>query len=301
MSKKRLIVIAGPTASGKTSLAIELAKHYNTSVISADSRQFYKEVTIGTAKPSLEEQNGIIHYFIDSHSLNNPLTASIYAEEALVILEQEFQVNDLVILVGGSGLFIDALCVGLDKIPFSQEVRDQLNIEYSKVGLEKLLIELAHKDPEYFVQVDQSNAVRVIRALEVIRNTGNTYSSYLINDTKEARNFDTTYFVINHPREILYQRIEKRVDSMLAVGLVDEVRSVQHLAHLQTLNTVGYSEFFRYLKDEIDYETAVQLVKQNTRRYAKRQLTWFRRYPKAVWLSQTDLSLQLEEVLSYMK
>ncbi len=301
MSKKRLIVIAGPTASGKTSLAIELAKHYNTSVISADSRQFYKEVTIGTAKPSLEEQNGIIHYFIDSHSLNNPLTASIYAEEALVILEQEFQVNDLVILVGGSGLFIDALCVGLDKIPFSQEVRDQLNIEYSKVGLEKLLIELAHKDPEYFVQVDQSNAVRVIRALEVIRNTGNTYSSYLINDTKEARNFDTTYFVINHPREILYQRIEKRVDSMLAAGLVDEVRSVQHLAHLQTLNTVGYSEFFRYLKDEIDYETAVQLVKQNTRRYAKRQLTWFRRYPKAVWLSQTDLSLQLEEVLSYMK
>jgi tRNA dimethylallyltransferase len=301
MSKKRLIVIAGPTASGKTSLAIELAKYYNTCVISADSRQFYKEVAIGTAKPSLEEQNSIIHHFIDSHSLENPLSASIYAEEALVVLEEAFQMNDIVILVGGSGLFIDALCVGLDKIPFSQEVRDQLNVEYSQVGLDKLLIELAHKDPDYFVQVDQSNAVRVIRALEVIRNTGNTFSSYLVNDTKATRGFHTTYFVINHPREILYQRIEKRVDLMLDTGLVDEVKSVQHLAHLQTLNTVGYSEFFRFLKGEIDYETAVQLVKQNTRRYAKRQLTWFRRYPNAIWLLQTELSLQLEEVVSYLK
>ena len=301
MSKKRLIVIAGPTASGKTSLAIQLAKHYNTCVLSADSRQFYKEVEIGTAKPSVEEQDGIIHYFIDSHSLENPLTASTYSDEALVILEQEFKTKDIVILVGGSGLFIDALCVGLDKIPFSQDIRDQLNLEYSQVGLQQLLIELEHKDPAYFSQVDQSNSARVIRALEVIRNTGNTFSYYLTNETKEVRSFESTYFIINHPREILYQRIEKRVDLMLEAGLIEEVKSVQHLAHLQTLNTVGYSEFFRFLKGEIAYETAVQLVKQNTRRYAKRQLTWFRRYSNAIWLNETELNLQVKEVISNLK
>lgn len=301
MSKKRLIVIAGPTASGKTALAIRLAKHFGTSVLSADSRQFYREVAIGTAKPSLEEQDGVIHHFIDSHSLENPLSASMFAEEALLILTKVFQTTDTVILVGGSGLFIDALCVGLDKIPFNQEIRNQLNAELLQNGLDTLLLELHQKDPTYFAQVDRANSTRVIRALEVIRNTGNTFTFYVENNTKEQRDFESIYFIINHPREKLYARIEQRVDRMLASGLLEEVKLVYHLAHLQTLNTVGYSELFRFLRGELSFETAILLIKQNTRRYAKRQLTWFRRYENAFWLTHTELDLQVEEVLKSLK
>ena len=301
MSKKRLIVIAGPTASGKTALAIRLAKHFDTCVLSADSRQFYREVAIGTAKPSLEEQDGVIHHFIDSHSLENPVSASMFAEEALLILAKIFQTTDSVILVGGSGLFIDALCVGLDKIPFNQEIRIQLNAELLQNGLDTLLLELYQKDPTYFAQVDRANSTRVIRALEVIRNTGNTFTFYVENNTKEQRDFESNYFIINHPREKLYARIEQRVDRMLASGLLEEVKSVYHLAHLQTLNTVGYSELFRFLRGEISFETAILLIKQNTRRYAKRQLTWFRRYENAFWLTHTELDLQVEEVLKSLK
>ncbi len=301
MSKKRLIVIAGPTASGKTALAIRLAKLFGTCVLSADSRQFYREVAIGTAKPSLEEQDGVIHHFIDSHSLENPVSASMFAEEALLILAKIFQTTDTVVLVGGSGLFIDALCVGLDKIPFNQEIRNQLNAELLQNGLDTLLLELYQKDPTYFAQVDRANATRVIRALEVIRNTGNTFTFYVENNTKEQRDFESNYFIINHPREKLYARIEQRVDRMLASGLLEEVKSVYHLAHLQTLNTVGYSELFRFLRGEISFETAILLIKQNTRRYAKRQLTWFRRYENAFWLTSTELDLQVEEVLKSLK
>jgi tRNA dimethylallyltransferase len=301
MSKKRLIVIAGPTASGKTALAIRLAKHFDTCVLSADSRQFYQEVAIGTAKPSLQEQAGVIHYFIDSHSLENPLSASTFAEEALLVLEEEFKTKDTIILVGGSGLFIDALCVGLDKIPFNPEIRNQLNEDLVQLGLDALLTELQVKDPRYFFQVDRANTTRIIRALEVIRNTGNTFSSYLENNTKEQRQFESQYFIINHPREILYARIEKRVDQMISEGLLEEVKSVAHLAHLQTLNTVGYSELFRFIKAEISLEEAIRLIKQNTRRYAKRQLTWFRRYEKAFWLENTVIELQVKEVLSNLK
>jgi tRNA dimethylallyltransferase len=301
MSKKRLIVIAGPTASGKTALAIRLAKHFDTCVLSADSRQFYQEVAIGTAKPSLQEQAGVIHYFIDSHSLENPLSASTFAEEALLVLEDEFKTKDTIILVGGSGLFIDALCVGLDKIPFNPEIRNQLNEDLVQLGLDALLTELQVKDPRYFTQVDRANTTRVIRALEVIRNTGNTFSFYLENNTKEQRQFESQYFIINHPREILYARIEKRVDQMISEGLLEEVKSVAHLAHLQTLNTVGYSELFRFIKAEISFEEAIRLIKQNTRRYAKRQLTWFRRYEQAFWLENTEIELQVKEVLSNLK
>ncbi len=301
MSKKRLIVIAGPTASGKTALAIRLAKHFDTCVLSADSRQFYREVAIGTAKPSLEEQDGVIHHFIDSHSLESPVSASMFAEEALLILAKIFQTTDTVILVGGSGLFIDALCVGLDKIPFNQEIRNQLNTELLQNGLDTLLLELYQKDPIYFAQVDCANSTRVIRALEVIRNTGNTFTFYVENNTKEQRDFESIYFIINHPREKLYARIEQRVDRMLTSGLLEEVKSVYHLAHLQTLNTVGYSELFRFLRGEISFETAILLIKQNTRRYAKRQLTWFRRYENAFWLTHTELDLQVEEVLKSLK
>ncbi len=301
MSKKRLIVIAGPTASGKTALAIHLAKNFQTCILSADSRQFYREVAIGTAKPSLEEQAGVIHHFIDSHSLEDPLSASVFADQALLVLEEEFKTKNTIVLVGGSGLFIDALCIGLDKIPFNSEIRNQLNEELVQVGLDALLAELKVKDPIYFAQVDRANTSRVIRALEVIRNTGNTFSFYLENNTKEQRQFESHYFIINHPREILYARIEKRVDQMISSGLLEEVKSVAHLAHLQTLNTVGYSELFRFLKAEISLEEAIRLIKQNTRRYAKRQLTWFRRYEHAIWLENTEIDLQVKEVLTNLK
>jgi tRNA dimethylallyltransferase len=301
MNKKRLVVIAGPTASGKTALAIELAKKFNTCILSADSRQFYKEVSIGTAKPSVQEQNGVKHYFIDSHSLENPLTASTFANEALQILELEFKTKDTIVLVGGSGLFIDSLCVGLDKIPFNQQIRDELNEELKLNGLTELLLELKQKDSVYFASVDRANSPRVIRALEVIRNTGKTFTSFLENTSKDTRDFESVYFILNHPREKLYARIEKRVDLMVENGLVEEVKTVRHLSHLQTLNTVGYSELFRYLEGEISLDLAVQLIKQNTRRYAKRQLTWFRRYENAIWLTQTDIDLQVVEVLTHLK
>lgn len=301
MSNKRLIVIAGPTASGKTALAIRLAKHFNTCIVSADSRQFYREISIGTAKPSIEEQAGVLHYFIDSHSIENPLSASIFADEALAVLATEFKTKDTVILVGGSGLFIDALCIGLDKIPFNQEVRNQLNEELLQVGLDVLLDELEKKDPIYFSQIDKANPSRVIRALEVIRNTGNTFSSYIDNSTKEKRDFLSQYYIINHSREKLYARIEQRVDQMIQTGLLEEVESVFHLAHLQPLQTVGYSELFRFLRKEITYEQAIAFIKQNTRRYAKRQLTWFRRNQDAYWLENTELELQLKEVLANLK
>lgn len=301
MSNKRLIVIAGPTASGKTALAIRLAKHFNTCIVSADSRQFYREISIGTAKPSIEEQAGVLHYFIDSHSIENPLSASVFADEALAILATEFKTKDTLILVGGSGLFIDALCIGLDKIPFNQEVRNQLNEELLQVGLDVLLDELEKKDPIYFSQIDKANPSRVIRALEVIRNTGNMFSSYIDNSTKEKRDFLSQYYIINHSREKLYARIEQRVDQMIQTGLLEEVESVFHLAHLQPLQTVGYSELFRFLRKEITYEQAIAFIKQNTRRYAKRQLTWFRRNQDAYWLENTELELQLKEVLANLK
>ena len=241
------------------------------------------------------------HYFIDNISINDTYNVGQFERDAIDCIETLFKTHEQLILVGGSGLFIDALCIGLDKIPFNQEVRDKLNVELEQFGLARLLEELALNDPDYYQQVDRSNATRVIRALEVIRNTKNTFSSYLEADTKSTRTFESHYFVINHPREILYQRIEKRVDLMLESGLLEEVKSVKHLEHLQTLNTVGYSELFNYLSGDISYERAVELIKQNTRRYAKRQLTWFRRYPSAHWLVATQLDLQVEEVLTNLK
>jgi tRNA dimethylallyltransferase len=297
MSTKHLIVIAGPTASGKTALAVQLAKHFQTSVFSADSRQFYREIAIGTAKPSLEEMQGVQHYFIDSHSIHTPLSASVYADEALKLLDLEFETKDVVVLVGGSGLFIDALCVGLDTIPFNPTIREELNRELKEFGLELLQQELLVKDPVFYSQVDLQNSTRIIRALEVIRNTGNTFSHYINSDTKPKRNFTFSSYVINHPREELYRRIEFRVDEMMRLGLLDEVKSVCGFRNLQTLNTVGYSELFKYLDGEITLDTAISLIKQNTRRYAKRQLTWFRNRTESYWLQSLNKEEQLVEII----
>ncbi len=294
--KKKLIVIEGPTASGKTALGVELAKYFNTVIISADSRQFYKELEIGTAKPTLEEQQGIKHYFIDSHSLEDEVSSGRYANEVDELLQDLFLVHDIVLMVGGSGMFIDAVCIGLDQIPSSQVIRSDLNKEFEEKGIEPLLTELRKKDVTFFESVDKSNPVRIIRALEAIRSSGKTMTE-LRTQTVKKHNFEIRRFVINHPRKHLYERINSRVDQMIKNGLLDEVKSVYNRKGINTLKTVGYSEMFSYLDGEITIERAVELIKQNTRRYAKRQLTWFRRHPNATWLESTSLEKMFSEVI----
>lgn len=281
-------------------MGIALAKHWNTLVLSADSRQFYKETAIGTAKPSLEEQAGVKHYFVDSHSIHQPISSAQFEKQALSILADEFQNHDFIVLVGGSGLFIDALCYGLDDIPHDENVKNELNQAFEANGLDSLLLELKEKDPEYYRTTDLKNPVRIIRALEVIRISGKTYSSFQ-KFQPQTRNFEIYKFVIDLPRDILYSRINQRVDNMLMQGLLEEVQELLPFQELQTLNTVGYSELFRYLNQEISLERAVELIKQNTRRYAKRQLTWFRRDQNNHWISETEFDSQLQFVLNHVK
>ncbi|PWL28279.1 MAG: tRNA (adenosine(37)-N6)-dimethylallyltransferase MiaA [Fluviicola sp. XM-24bin1] len=294
---KHLIVIAGPTASGKTSIGVAIAKHFNTCVVSADSRQFYKEVSIGTAKPDLEEQQGVTHHFINSHQLEDEVTAAQYEKEGLVILEEEFKDKDVVVLVGGSGMFVDALCIGLDDIPTDPEMKRQIQTELDANGLSPLLSELAEKDPEYYEQVDRQNASRVMRAVEVIRITGKKYSD-LRQGSKKERPFKVHSFVLDHEREVLYNRINLRVDLMMEAGLEAEAKSVLHLRHLTSMNTVGYKELFAYFDGTMDKETAINQIKQNSRRYAKRQLTWLRRHPESHWIKFTDSETVIKEILS---
>ena len=292
---KLLIVIEGPTASGKTALGVELAIKWNTVVVSADSRQFYKELAIGTAKPSVEEQKGVKHYFVDSHVLPDEITSATYAKDTILILEQEFKTHNTIIMVGGSGMFIDAVCIGLDDIPKSNEVRDQLNLEYSINGLDALLSELERLDPVFYQEVDKGNPMRVIRALEAIRISGEPFSKLRTKSKKELF-FEVKRFVINHPREILYDRINRRVDLMIENGLLEEAKAVAHLKHLSALKTVGYTELFNYLEGVYSLKEAIELIKQNTRRYAKRQLTWFRKHPDSVWIDFTDTLQMAEEI-----
>ncbi len=280
---KELIVIGGPTASGKTALSIALAKKWNTVIISADSRQFYKEMTIGTAKPTADEMENIPHYFINSHSITDEVNAARFANEASELLSTLFQQHEKIILVGGSGMFIDALCFGLDDIPHDSQQQQQLEKELELYGLAPLLEELQEKDPDFYNQVDKSNPVRIIRALEVIRATNRPFSSFRKGEKKQ-HDFSIRYFVMNVPREILYDRINRRVDVMVENGLEQEAKNLVAHKHLKPLATVGYSEWFRYLEGEFDRSTCIELIKQNSRRYAKRQVTWFKRNPDAIWI-----------------
>ena len=298
---RKLIVIQGPTASGKTKLAVQLAKVLNTVVVSADSRQFYREIQIGTAKPTPEEQEGVQHYFIDSHSIHSPVTSAQYEKEAVLLLNQLFKTTSYVILVGGSGMFIDALCDGINEIPKDDLIKEQLNSELQTKGLSYLLEELKAKDEYYYKKVDKGNPLRVIRALEVIRSTGTTYSSFLDKNTIVKRDFENLKFVIDLPREMLYERINLRVDQMINNGLLQEVKRVFEYSSLQSLNTVGYKELFSYLNSEIAYKDAVELIKKNTRNYAKRQLTWFRKDKNAIWLSSVEIEDQMHEITSVME
>lgn len=297
---QQLIVIEGPTASGKTALAVALAKALNTVVLSADSRQFYKELAIGTAKPSPEEMEGIPHFFIDSHPISEPVSAAQFEAEAMNLIQNELTAYPQLILVGGSGLFIDALCIGLDPIPTDANIQSQLRAELDEKGIEPLLEELREKDPVFFSQVDRQNPVRILRALEVIRLTGIPFSGWRKN-TGAERPFETIRFVINHPREILYDRINRRVDLMIEAGLIDEVKRVESYRHLTALQTVGYKEVFDYFDGKYTLEVCIDKIKQHTRNYAKRQLTWFRRHPETTWLDAKSTSEMCATVLQIIQ
>jgi tRNA dimethylallyltransferase len=282
---KTLIVIAGPTASGKTAVGIELARHYHTVVVSADSRQFYREMTIGTAKPSQEELVQAKHYFIDSLSITETYTAGDYEKDALALLDELFKIHDVVILVGGSGLFIKAVCEGFDAFPAVKPgIREKLIEEFEAKRLGYLQEKLRSADPVYYGQVDLNNPQRVIRALEVFESSGAPYSSFRKSGSME-RSFRVVKIGLSMERAALYDRINRRVDEMVKQGLVDEARSLLPYWHLNALNTVGYTELFDYFDGNTDLETAIASIKQNTRRFAKRQMTWFNKDKEITWLA----------------
>lgn len=285
---KTLIVIVGPTAIGKTSLAIDLAKHYQTEIISADSRQFFKEMSIGTAKPSKEELAEAPHHFINSHSITQLFSTGDFELQALTLIEQLFTKHDVLVMVGGSGLYINAICNGLDDMPdIDLTIRERLNQQFANDGIETIRKQLSELDPEYFTKVDQSNPQRMIRGLEVVLSTGQKLSSFLTFNKKE-RPFNIIKIGLNTEREKLYHQINQRVDLMMEHGLVEEVKALEPYKELNALKTVGYAEIFDHLIGSIDLTTAVDKIKQNTRRFAKRQLTWFRKDTETTWFEPGD-------------
>ena len=277
-NKKYLIVIAGPTASGKTAAAVRLAQHFQTEVLSADSRQFYREMQIGTAKPTPAEMEGIPHHFIGSLSIFDAYSVGDFEQDALKILEQIYQNHQVAILTGGSGLFIRAVCEGLDRFPeVPAEVRKKVEALYLEKGLEYIQDYLQRVDPVYFQEVDKSNPQRLIRALAVYEASGMPFSHFR-KGKKIQRPFESVYFLLEWDRKALYQRIEERVDKMIAQGLEAEARELYPHRACNPLQTVGYQELFDYFEEKTTLEEAIALIKQHTRNYAKRQLTWFRKH-----------------------
>jgi tRNA dimethylallyltransferase len=285
---KTLIVVAGPTAIGKTAAAIQLAQQYKTVIVSADSRQFYREMSIGTAKPTAGELAAVKHYFIGSHSITETFSVGDYEKQCLNLLNDLFQVYNTIILVGGSGLYIKAVCEGFDDLPAAnKETRAQLNGELLENGIHGLQEKLRIVDPDYFAQVDLNNPQRIIRALEVFETTGIPFSSYR-KATVNKRPFSIVKIGLNMERDKLYQRINHRVDLMVQEGLLEEVKSLLPYRHLNALNTVGYTELFNYFDGKTDMPAAIELIKQNTRRFAKRQLTWFRKDTEIKWVNPSS-------------
>ena len=287
--QKILVVIAGPTAVGKTSFAIELAQRFQTHIISFDSRQFYGDMHIGTASPSKEELDAAPHHFIGHLKLDDYYNVSIFEQQALAKLDELFKDHSLVIAVGGSGLYINALCHGIDDLPDADmEARRKLNLEIEQKGMDWLRNEVKKIDPEYFATVDQNNPKRLMRAVEIWRSTGKTFSSLRTQDKKE-RDFKILKLALNLPREELFSRINNRVDQMIAAGLEQEAYELLKYRHLNALNTVGYKELFNYFDGIFSLEEAIEKIKTNTRRYAKRQITWFKKDPEFQWISPPNM------------
>ena len=297
-TKKRLIVIVGATGSGKTDLSIQLALYYNAPIVSTDSRQVYKGMPIGTAQPTEEQLRAVEHHFVAVCDIHDKFNCGIYEDRALQTLETLFKQHDNVVAVGGSGLYIKALCEGMDDLPDVDEaLRSELSARVKAVGLSSLLDELKELDPDYYEIVDRHNAARVQRALEVCKQSGVPYSQ-LRKGESAKRDFEIVKIGIDMDRKELYSRIDRRVDMMIEEGLEEEVRSLYEFRELNSLQTVGYRELFDYFDGTTTREEAIDLIKRNSRRYAKRQITWFRRDESISWFSKGDFLL-IKEALKF--
>jgi tRNA dimethylallyltransferase len=291
---KSLVVVAGPTAVGKTAAGIELAKEFKTEIISADSRQIYRETRIGTAVPTPDELRTVPHHFIQSVSLASYYNASMYEVEVLDKLDILFKRHDTVIMVGGSGLYIDAVCFGIDDLPnINQEIRTQLMEKFNSEGIDSIRRDLKKLDPLTYDRVDLNNHYRILKALEVTIQTGKPYSSFLTH-SKKRRDFRIIRLGLDMEREVLYKRINDRVDKMIDDGLTDEVKNLIHFRGENAMKTVGYREIFSYLDNKISLEEAVDLVKRNTRRYARKQLTWFRKDQIYPWFHPEEQKAMID-------
>ncbi len=283
-NKNTVFIIFGPTASGKTALSLQLAKHYQTSIISADSRQCYKELNIGVAKPTAEELNSVHHYFINTHSITQNITAQTFEEYALQAAEEIFKTNPVAVMCGGSGLYIKAFCEGFDEIPqVAKNIRQKIISCYKEYGLAWLQKEVKEKDFEFWQQAEQQNPQRLVRALEVLNTTGKSISSFRKKE-KKKRPFDIIKIGLSLPKEQLHINIDKRVDEMIKNGLIEEVKSLLSYRSLNALQTVGYKEIFDYLDGKLSLPEAISQIKINTKQYAKRQLTWFRKDKQVQWV-----------------
>ena len=295
-SAKTLIVITGPTAVGKTALCLDIAQHFVIPIINADSRQIYKELKIGTASPTPEQLAKVKHYFVGSLSLNDYYSASLFEQQTMEILEREFAKSDFALMAGGSMMYIDAVCEGIDDIPtVDDQTRETLKARLASEGLEILVEELRQLDPEYYEIVDKQNPRRVVHGLEICLMTGKTYTSFRKREKKQ-RPFRIVKIGLNREREELYNRINQRVDQMMAEGLLDEAKSLYPMRHMNALNTVGYKEMFAYLDGTWTLEEAVERIKGNTRRYARKQLTWYKKDEQIRWFHPDEK----EKIISYI-
>jgi tRNA dimethylallyltransferase len=295
LKNKRVIVIAGPTAVGKTTVAIEVAKHFNTEIISADSRQCFKELNIGVARPSEKELKEVKHHFVASHSVRDEVNAASYEQYALEKVNELFQQHDTLVMVGGTGLYIKAFCEGMDDIPaIDPAIRQHIITNYSAKGLSWLQQEVQQKDPEYYKAGEIQNPQRMMRALEVMESTRQSVLHFR-KGKKAERDFEILKIGLELPKEQLHHHIHTRVDTMITSGLMEEVKSLQSFKHLNALQTVGYSELFDHFAENISLEKAVEQIKTNTRQYAKRQMTWFRKDAAMKWFSP----MRVNEIIAY--
>ena len=297
--KKTLIVITGPTAVGKTTLCMDIAKHFGIPIINADSRQIYRELKIGTARPTDEPTQAVRHYFVGTLSLDDYYSASLFEQQVLQLLDQLFLTSDFALLTGGSMMYIDAVCDGIDDIPtIDDETRRLMKQRLADEGLEALCEELRRLDPEYYEIVDRQNPRRVVHALEICTMTGKTYTSFRRRERRQ-RPFSIVKIALNRPREELYERINCRVDQMMSDGLLEEARALYPRRELNALNTVGYKELFDYLDGRWPLEEAVERIKGNTRRYARKQLTWYKKDEQIRWFHPDDKESIIDYITNY--